>query len=137
MKVNLMEILAAKDVLSSLANTDLPIKVSYALSKLIKILNEEYQDIEKFRTNLVSKYGEPDGENIRVRQESDNFPKFMEEYNDFMNTEIEIKTSKIDIDIKKTDIQIKPIDLINIAPFVNFIGLQDNESGSDVETDDV
>lgn len=134
MKVNLMEIIAAKDVLSRLANTDLPIKVSYALSKLIKILNEEYQDIEKFRTNLVSKYGEPDGENIRVRQESENFPKFMEEYNDFMNTEIEIKTSKIEIDVKKTDIQIKPIDLINIAPFVNFVGITDNELSPDVET---
>ena len=95
MQVTLGDIQNAKDILTRLANTDLPIKTSYLLSKLIKELNNEYNSIEEFRTQLIRKYGEAEGENIRVIPGTTGFEAFMAEYGAFMNTEVNIPVSTI------------------------------------------
>jgi len=134
MKVTLNSIQNAKEILTRLANTDLPIKTSYSLSKLIKLLNEEYNSIEECRTRLVTKYGdESDEGSIRVLPGTENFNKFIKEYADFMNTEIEINMNKIDVDINMTNMNVKPIDMVNLEQFVNFIGLPADEDETSVD----
>ena len=56
MKLKLSDIFQSKDSLVKLANSDLPIKTAYNLSKLVKKLNEEYQNLEDFRVELVRKH---------------------------------------------------------------------------------
>ncbi len=126
MKVLLNDIQNAKEIITKLANVDLPIKESYLLSKLIKLLNEEYNTIEEFRMNLVRKYGETDGDNIKVIPGTENFISFMNEYNQFMNTEIDLNLSKIDLNVEQLNFSMKPIDLIAIEKFINIVGLQED-----------
>ena len=134
MKVKLIDISNAKEILTKIANTELPAKTSYMFLKLIQKLNEEFTDIETCRTNLIKKYGEQDEqENIRVIPETENFEKFMYEYNEFMDTEVEINMHKIELNLDNVNISIKPIELANIEKFVDLTGMTVLEEKLEVE----
>jgi hypothetical protein len=118
MKLKLSDIFQSKDSLVKLANSDLPIKTAYNLSKLVKKLNEEYQNLEDFRVELVRKHGNLEEGNYRVPQNGEQFDNFIKEYNDFMQTEIEIDVPEIEVPIEDIKIKLTPMDVINIEKFV-------------------
>lgn len=107
-----------------LSEKQLPIKVSYKLSKLIKLLSKEYGIFEESRLKLVNIYGEKDekGE-LKVRENGladiieDKRNDFNRDYNDLINLEIEIEFDQFSID-DFGDISIAPKDLINIGLFI-------------------
>lgn len=118
MQIKLVDVFQSKDSLVKLANSDLPIKTAYNLSKLVKKLNDEYQTLEDFRIELVKKYGELDGANYKVPQNGEKFDNFIKEYNDFMQTEIEVDISEIEVQMNDLKIKLTPIDIINIEKFI-------------------
>ena len=125
MKVTLGDIQNSKDILGRLANTDMPIKTSFELARLIKKLNEEYVAIEECRTRLIQEHGEEiENANMRVVPGTEGFDSFMKAYSEFMLTEIDIPVSPIEININHTNAQVKPIDIIAIEKFVNFTGIE-------------
>jgi len=123
MKVKLTDVQNAKECMNKLANMDLPISTSYKLSKLIKKLNKEYDDIEEFRVQLIKKYGQEDNEqkNIRVNPDSEEFLSFLKEYNEFMETEVDIDIDKLEIKTEELDIKIKSVELLGMEQFVDFV----------------
>jgi len=116
------EIFGAMKALEELFNMDLPVRTSIAMAKLIGKINEAYQAIDKVRTGLVNKYGEPD-ENTRqttVKPDSENFPKFMEEYNELMSqkTELVIEKVKLPQNVNGNPVVVKPLTMMSLEKFI-------------------
>jgi len=96
MKLTNEYIFASQEPLRKLIEQKLPVLVSYKLAKLVKKLDEQFSIIEEVRLGLVKKYGEVDGNSqFSVKPESENWPKFLEEYNELMAQETEIVIGKV------------------------------------------
>ena len=92
MKLTNGDIFGAQEPLRKLIEQKFPVMVSYKLSKLVMKLNEQFKVIEEVRNGLIKKYGETDEKGqTSVKPESENFPKFVEEFNELMAEGIEIE----------------------------------------------
>ncbi len=102
MKLNNGEIYGDWDALNRLTpeGTKFPVKVSLGIVKLRTKLGDAYKEIEEVRNGLIKTYGTPDPENaqnIKVEQDSKNFPKFAEEMNELFAQEVEVVFDKINL----------------------------------------
>ena len=96
MKVTNGDIWTARDPLKTLVEQKFPVMVSYKLAKLVVKLNEPFKVIEEVRNGLVKKYGETnDKGSLEVKQDSENYPKFVDEFNELMAQEIELVFDKV------------------------------------------
>ena len=96
MKLTNEDIFQAQEPLRTLVGQKFPVLISYKLSKLVMKLNEQFKVIEEVRTGLIRKYGETDDKGrVSVKQESENFPKFVEEFNELMSQEVEVVVKKV------------------------------------------
>lgn len=115
------EIFGAVQSLNTLTEMDLPVRTSLSLAKLIGKLNESYSAIEKVRVGLVNKYGEKNDKNqITVDQTGENFPKFIEEYNELMNqkTELVFDVVKLPQEVNGKPLAVKTSVIIPLQKFV-------------------
>ena len=116
------EIFGAMKALEELFNMDLPVRTSIAMAKLIGKINEAYQAIDKVRTGLVNKYGESDEKTRQttVKPDSENFPKFMEEYNELMSqkTELVIEKVKLPQNVNGNPVVVKPLTMMSLEKFI-------------------
>uniref|UniRef100_A0A6H2A0L9 Uncharacterized protein n=1 Tax=viral metagenome TaxID=1070528 RepID=A0A6H2A0L9_9ZZZZ len=97
------EIFEAKPQLDKLLGKELPVKVAYGLAKMANKLNVEFQTIELVRNGLIKKYGEADKDNpmqISVKQDGENFQKFVAEFTELMNQEVEVVIEKVKLPIE-------------------------------------
>lgn len=98
MKLSNGEIFMAREPLAKLMEQKFPVKVSYNLAKMANKLNEQLKVIDEVRNGLIKTYGKPDEDNpqqLTVAQDSENFPKFMEEFAELMNQEVELVFDKV------------------------------------------
>lgn len=89
MKVKLVDIYNSVPVMNKILETPLPASISFQLSKLLKTLNDEMKSIEEQRVKLVEKYGVK-GEKEETVVPDENKAKFIQEFSDLLNTEIEV-----------------------------------------------
>ena len=118
MKLTNGEIFNAKEPLSKLIQEKLPVKTSYGLAKLASKLDAQLGVIEKVRQGLIQTYGEKDPDNpmqIRVDPQSENFPKFAEEYGELMAQEVEIV---FDVVTLPDTLEVEPSTLMALDKFV-------------------
>ena len=118
MKLTNGEIFNAKGPLEKLLSEKLPVKVSYGLAKLAAKLNDQLQIIEKVRNGLIQTYGEKDPDNpmqIRISPQSENFPKFAEEYGELMSQEVEIV---FDVVTLPDTLEVEPAVLMALDKFI-------------------
>ena len=54
------QLLIGKESLGVLANAKMPIGVAYRINKIVKQANEELQETEKIRLEIINKYGKKD-----------------------------------------------------------------------------
>ena len=115
------EIFGAMQSLKTLTEMDLPVRTSLSLAKLIGKLNESFNAIEKVRVGLVNKYGTT-GENnqMTVDQTGEDFPKFIEEYNELMNqkTELVFEVVKLPQEVDGKPLVIKASTILPLQKFV-------------------
>ena len=98
MKLTNGDIFMAREPLAKLMENKFPVKVSYNLAKMANKLNEQLKVIDEVRNGLIKTYGKPDKENpqqLTVGQDSKEFPKFMEEFAELMNQEVEVVFEKV------------------------------------------
>lgn len=116
------EIFGAVSSLNAIVEMELPVRTSLSLAKLIGKLNESFQAIEKVRIGLVNKYGESDPKTrqVGVNPEHENFPKFLEEYNELMSqsTEIVFDIVKLPQEVDGKPLLIKPALMISLSKFM-------------------
>ena len=67
-------------------------KLGYGISKTKKSIIQEIEPFEEQRKMLIEKYGEKNEEigNIQIKQDSENFQKFIEELKPLLDIELEI-----------------------------------------------
>lgn len=92
------EIFNTKEPLQTLMAQKLPVKVSYGLAKMANKLNEQIKVIDEVRIGLIKRYGEADKDNpqqLVVKTDSENYPKFVEEMTELMSQEVEVVIDKV------------------------------------------
>jgi hypothetical protein len=87
MKFTMESMKMVEPSLSKLLKEDLPIRMSYRLSKFYEVLIKEMEKVESLRHQLVRRYGEEIDNTIKVTEE--NLPEFNKEYNDLLQEEVD------------------------------------------------
>ncbi len=120
MKLSNEKLVNSIGVLNKLTNMELPIKLSYAISKNITKINGELVVYNKERQKLIEKYGEKDEEGkLKTKEDGtinildiDSFNKDLKEILD-IETEVDIHVidlEKVDVDINITPGEIMLVD---------------------------
>lgn len=117
---NLANILEGMNIL---LQKELPIKISYKLSRLNKILSDEYQQFEESRKKLIDKYGNKDSDGNLITQDDlvqfseENRALFINEFSDLLDIDVHINFDPININ-ELEDIKISPLDLLKLDSFI-------------------
>lgn len=126
MKMTLNEVLENHKSLLEVSGKILPVRFSYAVSKNLKKLETEVKLIQEEQSKLAREYCEKDEEGKpKVNDKGflvfgDNAEKFMTEYNEYLNTEIEVDVHKIPFaEIERTE-----GDRYDILPPAELMGIE-------------
>lgn len=118
MKVKLSQIEAVKSSLRTFLSKELPIRIAYRFSKLVKKLDDELTDLDANRRELYKKYGKPkedDPNQIAITEE--NREAFLAEIKELLDEEITVDFEPVKVD-DLGDIKISSIDLANLSLFI-------------------
>lgn len=116
MKIKLSDIYQMTTALKKVVAQELPLKVSYKLSKLVKIVDAETELIEAERNKLVQKYGVPDTEvEDRIQVPQDKIADFMRDWQDFLATETEIDVDPISVESFGEDVKLTTQDALQLS----------------------
>lgn len=123
MKLKNGEIFNAHEPLQKLLEKELPVKVSYGLAKMANKLNEQFDIIEQVRVGLIRKYGEADKdkpEQVSIKVESENYPKFVAELTELMAQEVEVVIQKVTLpsEVDGKLLQLEPNILMALEKFI-------------------
>ena len=116
MKFTYAQIKDINPALIKLSKLDLKAVEAVKLARLINKFKTELTPFEETEFNLCSKYGDPSktgGYSIRP----ENYIVFSKEYQELLNSEIDIDTDKIEI---KSDIQIDASSVLALSDVVEF-----------------
>lgn len=117
MKTTIKQILTARETLSRLAGQTLPVKQSYRLAKLVKVVNNELSIYEGERIKLCEKYGTLNKEKHIYEFEDEKYKSFETDINILQSQEVELDIKPIDI----SGLELSAQDIINIEPFIEVI----------------
>jgi len=114
-KVRLGELLGIYQVLTFLAQSQLPVKTAYWLNRVLKGVNKEFQELEEARKKLIEKYvsrderGEPKLNEAKTEYEfePEKRVEFEKEFAELGKEEIEIDIYKFNLD-QFGDLKIAP-----------------------------
>lgn len=99
MKLSLNDLINAKESLTKLAKTDVPVKIAYWLSKDVQKLNSEFVAFEEARGKLFEKYGEKqvneESKQEQIIIKTENLEVFQKEIGELLKTEVEVEVHKI------------------------------------------
>ena len=110
--MKLKRILESKDALVELNNKELPIKTSYQITKITKKVQEELENFQEQKQNLIDKYKDDDG---NISEESEK--KIVKQLEDLLDVEVDIEINLINVN-ELEDINIKPGHLMGLDPFL-------------------
>ncbi len=91
MEVSLGQIYASFNLLNRIVDQQLPIRLAFRFTRLIRELNTEYQSLEKLRDELVKKYGEAvEGQEGAFKVSEDKREDFMTDFQDLLKETVDI-----------------------------------------------
>lgn len=113
MKLSNEKLVNSIGVLSKLTNMELPIKLSYAISKNITKIDRELTVYNKEREKLINKYGEKDEEgNLKTKEDGTinilDIDSFNNDLKEILDIETEVDIHLIDLEKVNADINITP-----------------------------
>ena len=119
LKISNERLVNSVGVLSKLTNLELPIKLSYALSKNITKIDVELKAYNMERGKLLNKYGEKDEEGkLKLSEKGEvnilDRENFNKDVAELLKCESEIDIHLIDLESIDTDIKITPGELMVI-----------------------
>lgn len=117
MKIKLYEILNSIDILQQLRNQKFSIKVSYKIQRNLKQIQNEIDEINKIKKELIDKYSE-DLEDKKKFIPENKIEKINKELQDLLEEEIELDILKINID--EFILDISPNELSKIEWMIEF-----------------
>lgn len=122
--VKMSELLNSTETLQSLAQKSLKAKLAFQVGRMLKAADKEIQDFNETRMKVITKYGEKDENGELITDENNNCKidpnsaaAFNTEFNELLNSEIEINANKIKVeDLENLDFT--PSEMINLEPFI-------------------
>lgn len=119
MKLSNEKLVNSIGVLSKLTQMELPIKLSYALSKNITKIDRELTVYNKERQKLIEKYGEKDEEGkLKTKEDGTinilDIDSFNKDLKEILEIETEVDIHVIDLEKVNADINITPGELMVI-----------------------
>jgi hypothetical protein len=113
MKLSNEKLVNSIGVLNKLTNMELPIKLSYAISKNITKINRELVVYNKERQKLIEKYGEKDEESkLKTKEDGTinilDIDSFNKDLKEILEIETEVDIHLIDLEKVDVDINITP-----------------------------
>ena len=124
-KVKISELLNSTETLQKLSQKDFKAKLAWSISRLLKAAEAEIQAFNDTRMNLIKKYGDKDENGELVTDENGNckidntsVEEFNKEFNELINTEVEINANKLTFDMLE-NIDFTPSEMAILEPFVD------------------
>lgn len=113
MKLSNEKLVNSIGVLNKLTNMELPIKLSYAISKNITKIDRELVVYNKERQKLIEKYGEKDEESkLKTKEDGTinilDIDSFNKDLKEILEIETEVDIHLIDLEKVDVDINITP-----------------------------
>lgn len=121
-KVSLKDLREASGSLNKILGAEIEFRLSYRLRRIADKVLSEMKQFEKFRLEMVEKYGEKDkvtGQ-IEVKPNSPKMGLFKTELEKVLDDEVELNVQLIPIDlIEKSNIKLSAIDCALIEKFIS------------------
>jgi len=115
------DLFASKEAFGRLIeNDEIEVKYKYPIVKLVKQLGNDFAAIDEQRIGLIKEYGEEKDGQIKVDEKSENFGKFVVDFNTLMQLEQEVVFKKVQI---PDNIKVKGVDLAVLEPFIEVVSL--------------
>ncbi len=115
------DLFASKEAFGRLIeNEDIEVKYKFPIVKLVKKLADDFAAIDEQRNGLVKKYGKEKDGQIRVDEKSENFGKFVVDFNELMQLETEVVFKKVQV---PDNIKMKGTDIAVLEPFIEVISI--------------
>lgn len=89
MKTTLGQIYNNWAAIGKLSAIDLPAKQAYGLARFLKDASTHYEEVERLRTTIVTRYGTADDAG-NVTVQSEKMPEFLQEFGDLLATEVDV-----------------------------------------------
>ena len=120
MKLSNEKLVNSIGALTKLTNMELPIRLSYAISKNITNIDRELVAYNKEREKLIMKYGEKDEEgNLKTKEDGTinilDIESFNKDLKEILDIEAEVDIHVIDLEKVNVDINITPGELMIIG----------------------
>ncbi len=117
MKVTNMELFNLAEALAELMATKMPIKTSYEVLRLGRIIDEFLVPAETIKNQLLAKYGKEDPKTLRVMitPVDENWRAFMTEYGELCTIEHDIECTPI---ILPDTVELNASTLLTLGKFV-------------------
>ena len=132
MKLTNREVFESRAPLQVLMDVKFPVKVSYALAKLVGRLNPHLKAIEEVRGALVRQYGKPGPMNQVLVQESDEgYPEFVEKFSELMAIEVELDYEPhivLPLEAGGGPLEVTPAALVALERFITLEGAEDGKT---------
>ncbi len=99
MEVTLGQIYASFNLLNKVVDQQLPVRMAFRFTRLIRELNKEYTSLESLRDGLVKKYGEAvEDQEGAFRVADDQREAFMTDFQDLLQETVEIQWELVSIE---------------------------------------
>lgn len=123
-----LEALTRTDILSKLLNSkDLPVRSSFQLGKLVKLLSDAIKDYTDAKQKLLEKYAERDEagklkvENNQYRVPPENILQFNSDLTELLEIDIDLPMDKVKINLDNIPTGlISPVDFPFLENFIEF-----------------
>lgn len=131
--LKLSSLVDANETFADISRQDLPINLSYRISRNISIMEKELTRFNEYRNELLKKYGKPVGEGGGTYNlEKDQVQAFQDEIKKLLDEEVDVYITPVTLsDLTACNIKIKPVGIhtLMIAGFV----IDDLEMGAEEE----
>ncbi|KKR00038.1 MAG: hypothetical protein UT24_C0018G0020 [Candidatus Woesebacteria bacterium GW2011_GWB1_39_12] len=113
MELTLQRIYNMASSLRKLIQQEVPVKVAYQLAKNVRVIDDEYQLIEKQRADLIRKHGEVQ-EDGSTRVADENVAAFTKEMAEYLRTSTEVDVKSVSISDLGDNCKLTPQEVIDL-----------------------
>ena len=123
-QVKISDLINSTETLQKLSQKDFKAKLAWQIARLLKSAENEIQEFNTTRMNLIKKYGEKDENDELITDEKGNCKinadmteEFSKELNELIDTTVEINANKINIELLE-NIDFTPSEMAILEPFI-------------------
>ena len=124
-EIKIQDLLNSTDALQKLSKMNLKARLAWQVAKLLKVVDEEMQDFNKTRVEVIRKYGNKDenGELItdekgNCKVEGENLVAFTKELNELTDTMLSLNVNRLKIK-ELEELDFTPAEMVQLEPFID------------------